>query len=88
MPVSLTIHAVFKLPQRLPKGDTRRLGSRHTFKPDADNIAKLVKDALNGVAYADDAQVCEIVVRKQWSDFDAVNITIQTLEQGEGAPLA
>lgn len=30
----------------------------HTVKPDVDNLLKLVKDALNGLAYADDSQVC------------------------------
>lgn len=35
-----------------------------THKPDADNIAKLVMDALNGVAYADDAQVTKLTVKK------------------------
>lgn len=27
------------------------------YKPDIDNIAKLILDALNGIAYEDDAQV-------------------------------
>lgn len=30
----------------------------HTVKPDVDNLLKLVKDALNGLVYADDSQVC------------------------------
>jgi Holliday junction resolvase RusA-like endonuclease len=29
-----------------------------TTKPDQDNISKLIFDALNGIAYVDDAQVC------------------------------
>lgn len=33
-------------------------------KPDADNIAKLILDALNGVAYKDDAQVISLKVKK------------------------
>lgn len=35
-----------------------------THKPDADNIAKLVMDALSGVAYEDDAQVTKLTVIK------------------------
>lgn len=34
-----------------------REGEPDTYKPDADNIGKLVKDALTGVAYADDCLV-------------------------------
>lgn len=35
-----------------------------TFKPDLDNVAKAVLDALNGVAYEDDRQVTALTVRK------------------------
>jgi Holliday junction resolvase RusA-like endonuclease len=35
-------------------------------KPDADNIAKAVLDALNGVAWGDDTQVGTLIVKKQW----------------------
>lgn len=34
------------------------------FKPDVDNVLKLVLDALNGVAWHDDAQVTTAVVDK------------------------
>lgn len=33
-------------------------------KPDADNIAKVVKDALNGIMYDDDKQVVRLMVEK------------------------
>lgn len=33
-------------------------------KPDLDNVAKLVLDSLNGLAYADDSQVVEIRMAK------------------------
>ena len=35
-------------------------------KPDIDNIAKLVLDALNGVAYPDDKNIVELIVTKQY----------------------
>ena len=39
----------------------------HVSKPDADNLAKAVLDALTGIrAWLDDDQVCELVVRKYW----------------------
>lgn len=36
----------------------------YTVKPDLDNVCKLVLDALNGVAWADDAQVVSIFANK------------------------
>lgn len=49
----------------LPKGTPKRVVSEpDTVKPDADNIAKSVLDALNGVAWRDDTQVVHLQVRK------------------------
>ena len=47
-----------------------RIDSRKciTFrKPDCDNFAKMVLDALNGVAYLDDSQCIKLSVRKGWT---------------------
>ena len=79
VPVAMTVYAVFKLPQRIPKGDTRRMGSKHLLTPDADNITKLIKDALNGVAYADDCQVFQINCEKVWSDYSMTRVTVEYL---------
>ena len=38
-----------------------------TKKPDWDNIGKIICDALNGIAYADDAQVTDGRVVKRYS---------------------
>ena len=49
----------------LPRSRPRRVESEpDVFRPDADNIAKLVLDALNGTAWHDDSQVTEIYVGK------------------------
>ena len=39
---------------------------RHTQKPDVDNLVKLIKDALNGVVWWDDAQVDQETAQKVW----------------------
>ncbi len=38
-----------------------------TKKPDTDNIAKIILDSLNGIAYKDDSQVVELTVNKFYS---------------------
>lgn len=39
----------------------------HRQKPDLDNLAKAVLDALNGIAYEDDSQVSELQLGKAWA---------------------
>lgn len=50
------------------KKPMRGAGAYPTKTPDADNIAKAILDALNGVAYDDDKQVVNLVVMKRWAD--------------------
>lgn len=59
--VRLTLHIFKALPKRTPKNIQRE---RNLSTPDADNVLKAVMDALNGIAYDDDSQVCEIHVYK------------------------
>ncbi len=37
-------------------------------KPDCDNIVKIVCDALNGIAYRDDAQIVLVQIAKEYAD--------------------
>lgn len=60
-PIAVCIMTYRQLPKLTPK---RVLSEPDTHKPDADNIAKVVLDALNGVAWLDDAQVTSLTVVK------------------------
>lgn len=53
----------------------------HTGKPDADNLAKAVLDALTqiGKFWRDDAQVARLVVRKHYADVAGCTVSISTL---------
>src|SRR5690606_4329523 len=60
-PVAIDLWAVYPIPKSWPrrKRELALLGKiLPTVKPDLDNIEKAVKDALNGVVWTDDAQVC------------------------------
>ncbi len=60
-PVYLEVHTYRKLPKSRPK---RVLSEPDTFKPDWDNVGKLVCDAISGLAFADDRQVtCASVIQ-------------------------
>ena len=72
-PISVKITAVFQLPKR----------SKYEFpvkKPDADNIAKIVCDALNGLAWYDDAQITSLSVTKEWGADPMVKVEWEVQE--------
>ena len=60
----------------------------HDRKPDADNLAKAVLDALTGIkAWHDDDQVCELLILKRWeiphAEAPGCTITISELKEHE-----
>ena len=59
--VALRVWMVFSFQQ--PKSNKTQW---HIQRPDLDNLAKAVLDALHGIAFPDDAVVDEIKLRKQW----------------------
>lgn len=59
------------------KQELAKLGiTRPTVKPDNDNIAKNINDALNGIVFPDDKQIVSLTVRKWYSDSESVNVRI------------
>ena len=52
---------------------------RPVVKPDFDNVAKAICDAMNGVVYRDDAQIVESSVRKIYGPLPGVLVTIETI---------
>lgn len=49
-------------------------------KPDFDNLAYLVTNALKGIVYVDDAQVTDCIIRKRYSDKPRTVIRIITID--------
>jgi len=85
-PIRCEITAIFERPKSKTRkrGDNPRLA--HTSKPDCDNLAKGILDALNGVAFKDDSQVVELTVRKFTGTPDElarVEVSIEQTGAGE-----
>ncbi len=62
-PVEVRIQAVWPMKGQ-PLKRSKRPAAWKTTKPDLDNVAKGVLDALNGIGYRDDSQVVVVSVQK------------------------
>lgn len=65
-PVTITVTAYFN-----------GKGGVHPKRPDADNILKLVADALNGYAYLDDGQIVNAVTLKFQSKEPRTEVVVE-----------
>lgn len=70
-PVRVEIDATYRLPKR-----GHREGDWHTGRPDLDNVVKAVLDGVNGVAFADDSQVCVLHASKYYGQRDGVWVIV------------
>jgi len=78
-PVSLCIVAHYRIPSSATKARRAAMlagDELPTKKPDIDNVAKNYLDALNGVAWKDDAQVVSLACSKRWSDEPRVEVLV------------
>lgn len=84
-PLAMKIVALFEIPKSFTKKQRADIESGLLFptkKPDADNIAKVVCDALNGVAYTDDTQIIDLHILKFYTkDRPKVIVEIKRYEQ-------
>lgn len=68
--ISINIIAYLKIPQSTSKTKVQEMLENKispTKKPDVDNIAKSILDAMNGLAFEDDNQVSKISVEKRFA---------------------
>lgn len=48
-------------------------------RPDVDNCSKAILDSLNGIAYSDDKQIVELLVKKYYANVDFITIIINSV---------
>jgi Holliday junction resolvase RusA-like endonuclease len=81
-PLQIKVEAYLKIPKSASKTKKKRMiqgFERPTKKPDFDNLAKSVTDALNGIAYDDDAAIVSARVEKYWGEFPRVEVELREL---------
>jgi len=85
--LSVMVFAYFEPPKSVSKKKRAAMldGTiKPTVKPDADNVAKAVCDALNGIAYRDDAQITTLIIRKAYRERAGVKVCISDTGFGGG----
>jgi Holliday junction resolvase RusA-like endonuclease len=78
-PVELSIRATYLVPASWP-AKRRATAMWKASKPDADNLGKIVADALNSLAYADDAQVASLIVQKRYGPIAGLTVSVAPLD--------
>lgn len=80
-PLSVEILGVFPVPKSVSKKKHREMiGTPHVKKPDCDNVAKIILDPLNRLAFHDDGQVSRLSIDKVYGEDARVEVTIKELQ--------
>ena len=77
--LTVNIEGVFSVPKSVSKKVREQMLNGeipHIKKPDCDNMGKVCLDALNGVAYPDDAIINQLHISKRYGKTARVDITI------------
>jgi len=77
--LDMRIIAYYTIPKSETKGNKTAMEAgviRPTKTPDCDNVLKAIADALNKLAYRDDAQLTDCQIRKFYSYRPRVEVTI------------
>ena len=84
--LSGAIEAVITGYFRVPKSESKKRRGlmlqnliHYTKKIDCDNMAKIILDSLNKIAYDDDKQVVRLTVEKLYAEDDRVEVTLREI---------
>lgn len=78
--VKVTIIAYFGIPKSTSKKKVAEMLAGNispTKKPDADNIIKIVLDAMNNFAFKDDTQVTKLEIEKKYDNTPRIYIKVE-----------
>lgn len=80
-PIKMEIQAIFEPPKSTSKKKLAEMikGEPVVKKPDTDNIAKIVADALNKVAYDDDSQIYDMSITKKYGEQEKLIIELEEI---------
>jgi Holliday junction resolvase RusA-like endonuclease len=82
-PVEFVLRAVFPVPASWSKRKQQMAMTgeiKPGKKPDLDNLGKVWSDALNGVAYREDALICRMTLEKRYGPQPLVVVTVRPVD--------
>ncbi len=82
VPLEVAVFAIFAPPKSVSQKVRALMLNGEilpTKRPDGDNIIKVVLDALNGVAFHDDGQICKIYFEKMYSETPEIRVLIKNI---------
>lgn len=78
------IVAYYKVPKSYTKKRVQAIREGLEYpqkKPDADNVAKIILDSLNKIAYEDDSQIVELTILKRFTeDVERVEFKLEEIK--------
>lgn len=87
-PLKLTVWAIRAIPKSWPVQMRKDAMAGHvwdTSPPDAKNIAWLIEDALNGIAWRDDAEIAILQSAKRYGGPERTDVLIEAIDQPRSA---
>ena len=80
-PIRATITAIFEVPKSYSNKQREKAIANvyYTHKPDCDNIAKIILDSLNKLAYQDDSQIASLIVIKMYGPKEKVIVDMEEI---------
>lgn len=82
LPLKMKITAIHGIVKSASKKDRVKMLNgelKPTKKPDADNIVKVICDALNKIAYKDDTQIVDLELKKVYGEQEKVIVEIEEI---------
>lgn len=84
-PLNVLITCYYPIPKSTSKKKAAQMEAGEIIpvvKPDLDNVAKLILDALNGLAWHDDNQIARLEISKVYGEDPHTDVHIETIERG------
>lgn len=88
MPVRLWVEFAMVPPKSIRKRDAGWLC--HAKKPDIDKLFRMLSDALTGIVWVDDSQVCYSAINKvyAWDGIAGATVTVEPIGEDEAKRIA